>query len=113
MFIWDKKIKEINGTTVSFEDWTQGEYTDTNLKYLQTEKVIEPHELEDKIVNECINDMLTVIYAHNLTTNTVNKVINKLPHDYWKNADFAICRILWVENMWDITAKMVSEWKNK
>jgi hypothetical protein len=35
-----------------------------------------------------------------------------LAMDYNKNVDLALCTKLWVEDLWNITAKMVSEYKN-
>ena len=109
MFIGNKKIKEIKGTTVHFEDNTKGEYTVANLKYLQTEKAIDETELEDLAINNVTGALLKVFEEHNLTNSLVTKILQTLPIHYNRNIDIALCKKLWVKSLGDIDANMVRE----
>jgi len=112
MYIWEKEIKEIKWTTVLFEDGTKEEFTETNLKYLQTEEVKDASELNEIIKNNVVSDMLTIIFEHNIKNSALQGILNKLALDYNKNVDLALCKTLWVSELGDLTAKKVSELKN-
>lgn len=110
MFIWDKEVKEINGTTVEFADGTQGEYTEANLKYLQTEEAKDETGLEDIAVIEVTSALLKVFEEHNVTNGLVTKILQSLPIHYNRNIDTALCKKLWVNSLADIDAFMVREY---
>ncbi len=112
IYVWDKEVKEIKGTTVNFTDGTTWEYTETNLKYLQTKKPKDASELQMIIINNVVNDMLSVVFNHNIKNSDLQTIINKLAMDYNKNVDDALCKKLWVDSLWCITAHMVSKFKN-
>ena len=85
MFIWEKKVKEIKGTKVHFEDWTEGEYTPTTLKYVQTEKSIEPIELENIFINEAVSGLFNVIHKHDVKNGQLVDIMNKIKSEiYYK-----------------------------
>ncbi len=109
MFIWDKEVKEIKGTTVTFKDGSKGEYTDANLKYLQTKEAKEEEELEYIMINNVTWALLKVFEEHNVTNGSVTKILQTLPIHYNRNVDEALCKKLWVNSLWDIDAFMIRE----
>ena len=110
MFIWDKEIKEINDTTVLFEDWTKGEYTSANLKYLQTEEAKDETELQDITINNITWALLKVFEEHNVTNGLVTKILQTLPVHYNRNVDTALCKKLGVTSLAEIDAFMIKEY---
>jgi len=109
MFIWDKEIDKIEGTKVIFKDKTEKEYTEANLKYLQTKEAKDETELQDIAINNVTGALLKVFEEHNVTNSTVQKLLQTLPVHYNRNIDVALCRKLWVNSLWDIDAMMVSK----
>jgi len=109
MFIWDKEIEKIEDTKVTFTDKTEKEYTEENLKYLQTEKAKDETELQDIAINEITGALLKVFEKHNVTNSIVTKILQTLPIQYNRNIDTALCKKLWVNSLGDIDAFMVSE----
>ena len=100
---------KLEGTTVHFTDGTTGEYTDANLKYLQTEEAKDETELQDIAIHNVTGALLKVFEEHNVTNGIVTKILQTLPIHYNRNIDTALCKKLWVNSLADIDANMVRE----
>ena len=63
-------------------------------------------------ITEIINDMLDVLIEHGIKQELIWRVLSKTSIDYNRNVDAAICKKLGIDDLDDLSAKQITEFKN-
>lgn len=82
MFIAQKEVSRVEGSTVYFVDGTQKEYTPKQLTYLLTEQDKEPTDYTDLIMDNIMPDVQAIIDSNLDEMETVGKILDLIEeHD--------------------------------
>lgn len=76
MFIWEKEVKKVDGTEVTFKDGSVKTYTTKNLKYLLSEEKTDDTQLRDRTAEEVAMDVLNVLEEHDIQVVDFPKVVD-------------------------------------
>ena len=63
-------------------------------------------------VLDTVNDILKVIEDHGVGIELIGDVLQKTHTDYNKNVDAVMCKILGIDDLDDLSAKKIAEFKN-
>lgn len=81
-YIWEKLISKIEGTKVTFDDWTNREFTETQMLYIVTEEPKDLTAFRDLCVKNIVKDMLDVIEKHDVKKWDIDNIMQVLVWSY-------------------------------
>ena len=82
MFIGEKEVSKVEGTTVSFADGTEMVYTEKALEYIVTEEAKDATAFRDLTNMHIADDILEIFKAHDIRKGDINNVLNLVIHSH-------------------------------
>ena len=90
MFIKDREIETIDGTKVTFKDWTEATYTEKQLEYICTDEAKDDTEFQDLILEHVAADVLDVLQKHNIRKGELSPILETVVSSFNQNFLIAV-----------------------
>jgi len=94
-YIWEKQIQSIEGTKITFEDWTVKTYTEKQLSYIITDEPKDPTAFRTILIANIVPDLARVLEEHDIKKWDYQAVLNSLTYSYNNTFYEAVWRAFW------------------
>ena len=106
MFIKDREIETIEGTTVKFKDGGVQEYTAKQLEYIVTDEAKDDTEYQDLVLEKVAGDVLDVLQEHNIRKGELSPILETVISSFNQNFLIAVGKAFGTYEEWKYPAQM-------
>lgn len=108
MFVGEREVEKVDGTTVHFKDGGQMEYSEKALSYILSEESQTDSDLQMITVVKVAEDILKVFEEHNVRLFDVNSILQRVKWSCDSFNDKAMAKVAGLQNEFEgITDKQI------
>lgn len=100
IYIWEKEIKDVEGTKVTFVDGTECEYTKKQLEYMITKEPKDDTALREIVLENVAKDVLAVIQEHNIKKGDLSPLLQCIVDSFNQNFFIAVGKAFGTYQEW-------------
>lgn len=106
MFIKDREIETIEGTTVKFKDGEVKEFTAKQLEYIVTDEAKDDTEYQNLVLEKVAGDVLDLLQEHNIRKGDLSPIIETVISSFNQNFLIAVWKAFGTYEEWKYPAQM-------